>query len=178
MPVPTYDQFIDPLLRVLCAYPQGIRASDAFELAADRKGLSAADRQQILPSGLQHIYKNRIGWAHDRLKRAGYSSSPRKGFWQMTKLEETISVLIEDGMNPEIPAIGFGDGPRLPSQEGITQERCSTPAYRQTHSGPPHSLGNPPVTRVEVCATTKTECHTGTGWKLPKTCREIRWVVK
>ncbi|MBK8148504.1 MAG: restriction endonuclease [Acidobacteria bacterium] len=100
MPVPTYDQFIDPLLRVLCAYPQGIRASDAFELAADRKGLTAADRQEILPSGLQHIYKNRIGWAHDRLKRAGFSSSPRKGFWQITDAGKTFAAA-----NPEpLPA--------------------------------------------------------------------------
>ncbi len=91
MPVPTYDQFIDPLLKVLSDHPQGVKASEAFELAADRVGLTAADRQQILPSGLQHVYKNRIGWAHDRLKRAGYSSSPRKGFWQITNAGRPVS---------------------------------------------------------------------------------------
>ncbi len=51
MPVPTYDQFIEPLL----------------------------------PSGAQPIYRNRAGWAHDRLKRAGLSSSPRRGSWQITQ---------------------------------------------------------------------------------------------
>ncbi len=51
MPVPTYDQFIEPLL----------------------------------PSGAQPIDRNRAGWAHDRLKRAGLSSSPRRGSWQITK---------------------------------------------------------------------------------------------
>jgi restriction system protein len=50
MPVPTYDQFIEPLL----------------------------------PSGAQPIYRNRAGWAHDRLKWAGLSSSPRRGSWQIT----------------------------------------------------------------------------------------------
>jgi restriction system protein len=30
------------------------------------------------------VYKNRAGWAHDRLKRAGLSSSPRRGYWQLT----------------------------------------------------------------------------------------------
>ncbi len=25
------------------------------------------------------------GWAHDRLKRAGYSTSPRRGYWQITE---------------------------------------------------------------------------------------------
>jgi restriction system protein len=38
----------------------------------------------LLPSGAQPIYKNRAGWAHDRLKRAGLSSSPRRGFWKAT----------------------------------------------------------------------------------------------
>jgi len=30
------------------------------------------------------VYKNRAGWAHDRLKRAGLSSSPRRGYWKLT----------------------------------------------------------------------------------------------
>lgn len=37
-----------------------------------------------LPSGVQPVYKNRNGWAHDRLKRAGLSTSPRYGFWRLT----------------------------------------------------------------------------------------------
>lgn len=41
-------------------------------------------RQQLLPSGAQPIYKNRAGWAHDRPKHAGLSSSPRRGFWKAT----------------------------------------------------------------------------------------------
>jgi restriction system protein len=46
--------------------------------------LTDADRQLLLPSGSQPMYKNRAGWAHDRLKRAGLSSSPRRGFWKVT----------------------------------------------------------------------------------------------
>jgi restriction system protein len=46
--------------------------------------LTADDREQLLPSGVQRVYKNGAGWAHDRLKRAGLSSSPRRGFWQLT----------------------------------------------------------------------------------------------
>lgn len=30
------------------------------------------------------MYKNRAGWAHDRLKRAGLSSSPKRGVWKVT----------------------------------------------------------------------------------------------
>lgn len=85
MPVPTYDYFIEPVLRFLAACPDGAPARDAYEAAAQALGLSDSDKEELLPSGGQQIYKNRIGWAHDRLKRAGHSLSPRRGFWRLTE---------------------------------------------------------------------------------------------
>jgi restriction system protein len=85
MAVPTYDLFIEPVLRYLAAHPVGVSAKDAHEAAADVLCISDEDRQELLPSGAQLIYKNRAGWAHDRLKRAGLSSSPRRGTWKITQ---------------------------------------------------------------------------------------------
>lgn len=84
MPVPTYDKFIEPILRFLAKHPEGAAARDAHDAAAIALSLSEQDRAELLPSGAQAIYKNRAGWAHDRLKRAGYSASPRRGFWKLT----------------------------------------------------------------------------------------------
>ena len=84
MPVPTYDKFIEPVLRYLALHPQGVPARQAHDAAADTLGLSDDDRQLLLSSGAQPVYKNRAGWAHDRLKRGGLSSSPRRGMWQIT----------------------------------------------------------------------------------------------
>lgn len=84
MAVPTYDQFIEPLLRYLVQRPDGVAAKQAHDDVAAALGLTDEDREQLLPSGAQPIYKNRAGWAHDRLKRAGLSSSPRRGFWKAT----------------------------------------------------------------------------------------------
>lgn len=84
MAIPTYDRFIEPILRYLAAHPEGAAARDVHEATAKALGLSHEDRQTILPSGAQAVYKNRAGWAHDRLKRAGLSSSPRRGSWQLT----------------------------------------------------------------------------------------------
>ena len=84
MPVPTYDQLVAPLLRLLLAEPEGLKASVAQDRVARQVGLSAADMGEMLPSGRQLVYRNRISWAHDRLKRAGLSSSPRRGHWQLT----------------------------------------------------------------------------------------------
>lgn len=85
MPIPTYDQFIEPILRFLANHPDGIRARDAHEAAAEILQLNQEQLSEVLPSGKQLVYKNRAGWAHDRLKRAGLSSSPRRGFWQLTE---------------------------------------------------------------------------------------------
>lgn len=84
MPVPTYDLFIEPVLRYLAQHPDGALARDVHDAVADRLGLSESDRAELLPSGIQAVYKNRAGWAHDRLKRAGYSASLRRGFWRLT----------------------------------------------------------------------------------------------
>lgn len=85
MAVPTYDRFIEPLLRYLVAHPEGVLARDAHEAAASALGLTEGDRAELLPSGVQTVYKNRAGWAHDRLKRHGYSTSLKRGFWRLTE---------------------------------------------------------------------------------------------
>jgi restriction system protein len=84
MAVPTYDRFIEPILRFLATRPNGAPAREAHEAAAQALQISESDRQEVLPSGAQPVYKNRAGWAHDRLKRAGLSDSPRRGHWQLT----------------------------------------------------------------------------------------------
>ena len=83
MPVPTYDQFIEPVLRFLATKPDGAPTRDAQEAAAKTLHLTEEQRQELIASG-QATYKNRAGWAHDRLKRAGLSSSAKRGYWKLT----------------------------------------------------------------------------------------------
>jgi restriction system protein len=85
MPVPTFDQFIEPLLRYLAAHPDGAAVGDVYEALASALKLTADDRAEMLPSEAQAVYKNRIGWAHDRLKRASLSAAPKRGFWRLTE---------------------------------------------------------------------------------------------
>ena len=85
MPVPTYDRFIEPVLRYLSAHPDGASARDVHDAAAVSLGLTDADRAELVPSGVQTVYKNRAGWAHDRLKRSGLSTSLKRGFWNLTE---------------------------------------------------------------------------------------------
>jgi len=102
MPVPTYDKFIEPLLRHLARHPKGVAARDAHEAAATALGLTEFDREELLPSGVQRVYKNRAGWAHDRLKRAGYSASPRRGFWQLSDAGLAFERAHRESLNEDV----------------------------------------------------------------------------
>jgi restriction system protein len=46
--------------------------------------LSDEERALRVPGGTQVLFRHRTNWAHDRLKRAGLSSAPRRGMWQLT----------------------------------------------------------------------------------------------
>jgi len=142
MPVPTYDKFIDPVLRYLALHPDGVLAREAHDAAASALGLSAADRAEMLPSGGQAVYKNRAGWAHDRLKRAGYSSSPKRGAWRLTP---TGAAFVRDHPNPltddEVAAIASQNldvqlGPATPKKPGTV----GTPTTDTTTQSPDDRL--------------------------------------
>jgi restriction system protein len=85
MPVPTYDLFVEPVMRYLEKHPEGALSRDVHDAAAEALHLSDTDRAELLPSGTQRVYKNRAGWAYDRLKRAGLSLGLRRGHWQLTE---------------------------------------------------------------------------------------------
>lgn len=84
MSIPSFDQFIDPLLRLLVGRPDGIAARDATDAVADAVGISPEERMLLTGSGTDTVYGNRIRWAHNRLKRAGLSVSVRRGVWKAT----------------------------------------------------------------------------------------------
>lgn len=121
MSVPTYDRFIEPVLRFLATKSEGAPAREVHEAAANALGVAAADRQELLPSGMQPVYKNRAGWAHDRLKRAGLSSSPRRGYWQLTQQGRDFVAKHPSALGPkdlEQLAIGFMDVRLKPPASG------------------------------------------------------------
>jgi restriction system protein len=107
--------FIPTLLRVLSAHPKGLRSRDALEEVAKAVGLSDEDRAALLPSGGQAVYQNRIGWAHDRLKRAGYSQSLQRGHWQLTESGRAFAAAHANGIDPKtIEAIALSSAAWAP----------------------------------------------------------------
>lgn len=92
MPVPSFDKFVEPLLRYLASHTSPVAASDAHDAVADTLGLSEDERAERMPNGLQLRYRYRNHWAHDRLKRAGYSSSPSRGLWLLTAAGRDVAL--------------------------------------------------------------------------------------
>jgi restriction system protein len=147
MTVPTYDRFIEPILRFLATKPDGVSAREAHEAAARALEVSEVDRQELLPSGAQLIYKNRAGWGHDRLKRAGLSSSPRRGFWRLTDQGRAFIASHPSpmtGQETEQLAMGFMDVRLRPAPNGeslASQSLTQAPAPVSALASPDDRLG-------------------------------------
>lgn len=83
MPVPDFQTLMLPALRVLStvspAMAMQVRAALAVEF-----GLTAAELAELLPSGRQTTFANRVAWAYSYLKQAGLIASPRRGVYEIT----------------------------------------------------------------------------------------------
>lgn len=93
MPVPDYQEFMLPILR-LASDRQEHRLRDTVETMADEFRITDTDREELLPSGRQTVLFNRIGWAKTYLSKAGLLESPRRGSFQIT--ERGLQVLSEN----------------------------------------------------------------------------------
>src|SRR5699024_10559162 len=49
---------------------------------AERLGLTDEQLRTLLNSG-QLMYRNRAGWAYDRIKRAGFADTAQRGIWRL-----------------------------------------------------------------------------------------------
>ena len=83
MAVPDYQTFMLPLLR-FAADRQVHSMQQAFDTLAEEFQLSDEDKEELLPSGTQQTYKNRIAWARTYLTKAKLLESPKRGHFQIT----------------------------------------------------------------------------------------------
>lgn len=82
MAIPDY-QFL--MLPVLLASSAGeVRIGTIVEKLAAQLGLSPEDRNELLPSGKQTIFSNRVQWAKSYLNKAGLIEITRRGHFQIT----------------------------------------------------------------------------------------------
>ena len=90
MAVPGFQTWFTPFLKAL-SDGQVHLIADLYQELADQMKLTPEDKRELLPSGKQQIYKNRIGWARTYLGKAGLLEVPNRGECRITS--EGLSVL-------------------------------------------------------------------------------------
>jgi restriction system protein len=83
MGVPDFQSLMLPLLRMAADGREHSLVEARDVLAADCK-LSDAELQELLPSGRQPKFANRVAWAKSYLQQAGLLQTPRRAHFQIT----------------------------------------------------------------------------------------------
>src|SRR5215217_634977 len=83
MAIPDYQSVMLPLLRY-AADGQEPSVREAIEALADEFHLTDEERKELLPSGGQATFDNRVGWARTYMKKAGLLESPRRSYFKIT----------------------------------------------------------------------------------------------
>lgn len=83
MTIPDYQSLMLPLL-TLSADGEEHSVSDSREKIAVSLGLTEEERAELLPSGRQPVFDNRLAWAKTYLQQAGLLNSPRRAYFHIT----------------------------------------------------------------------------------------------
>ncbi len=84
MTVPSYQDLMLPLLRVLGTVEKDLHQKECTQHVSELLKLTPEQREERLPSGYQTYVHNRIGWAGWYMQQAGLVMKPKKGFLRIT----------------------------------------------------------------------------------------------
>lgn len=88
MAIPDYQTLMKPVLR---SSVKGERhVSDVVAELDQEFGLSAEERAELLPSGKQTTFANRVHWAKSYLKQAGLVKATRRGYFEITDVGRAV----------------------------------------------------------------------------------------
>ncbi len=84
MAIPDYQSIMLPLLK-LAGDGETHQFRASVEALARHFGLSDEERRELLPSGKQPTFDNRVGWARTYMTKAGLLESPKRGLFRITE---------------------------------------------------------------------------------------------
>jgi len=85
MALPDYQSLMLPLLRYAGVADGEISTNKAVEVLAQELNLTEEDLKEMLPSGTQSTFVNRVGWAATYMKKAGLLEPTRRGYYRITQ---------------------------------------------------------------------------------------------
>lgn len=90
MPIPEFNLIKAPALQFLA---DGVphKLSEAYEALAGHFNLTEEEKNELLPSGTQRKWHNRVNWACYDMYRAGLLDKPRRGAYVITEAGKTVA---------------------------------------------------------------------------------------
>ena len=89
MPIPDFQSLMLPALEALSDGAEK-PVSEIRNHIAEAQGLTPEDMRELLPSGRQPVFVNRVSWALIHLSRAGLSERVRRSVWRLTTEGEKL----------------------------------------------------------------------------------------
>jgi len=83
MAIPDFQSIMLPLLE-LAGDGKERSLADSRDALAEVLGVGEEERRELLPSGTQPVFNNRIAWASIYLHRAGLLKRPQRGWYQIS----------------------------------------------------------------------------------------------
>lgn len=84
MAIPDFQTIMLPLLRYLSDGKEH-HMLDTHDALAKEFGLTEKELKELLPSGQDSVFKNRVGWARTYMKKAGLIESTKRGYYKITE---------------------------------------------------------------------------------------------
>ncbi len=83
MPIPDFQSVMRPLLEYISDGKEHAMR-EALDHLSNQLELSAPEREQLLPSGRQEVFTNRVAWAKTHLRMAGLIEGTARGVFKIT----------------------------------------------------------------------------------------------
>ena len=99
--LPDYQSIMLPLLKKI-SDGKTYKFRDLIDILSKYFELTEEEQKELLPSGQQSIFDNRVGWANTYMKKAGLIKSEKRGYLQISEIGQ--KVLLE---NPNVINVKF-----------------------------------------------------------------------
>ena len=146
MPIPDYQSLMLPALKALAGGAETPISAVRQNVAA-AEGLTPDDVRELLPSGRQPVFTNRISWAVKYMERAGLLERVRRGAYRLTvegerllaqaplridnKVLRNYPAYVEWSANKNVRSPNQHTAPALPDDPADTPEEALEFAARQ-----------------------------------------------
>jgi len=143
MAVPDYQSLMLPLLKFAAEQDAEISTGDAVDALGSGLRLTEDDLNEMLPSGLQSTFINRVGWASTFMKKSGLLEATRRGYYRITPRGKELLAKNPKAINvkllkqyPEFLAFQQLKGTRT------VEKKDSTPSAEAATATPSEALEN------------------------------------